>query len=147
MCERPESVYFIEKHDGEGFKIEEIDGDYCYACAEKKAKQLDSESGGKYYHPIYEESLPEREHFCCCTECGCPLDASLVVNEFVEDDIQDVVDKLRSIKTFADIKGYLAWCIGQLFGCNEKESYQLFPKQMNYIGRRLTSLYKKQKEG
>ena len=144
ISEEPESVCYIEKHDGEGFKVEEIDGDYCHACAERKAKQLDSEAGGKYYHQVYEEAMPENEEFSHCSECGCPLDASLIVNEFAEDGIQDVVEELRTTKAFADIKGYLAWRIEQLLGCNEEESYQLFPKQMNYIARRLNHLYKKQ---
>ena len=145
LSEQPESVCYIEKHDGNGFMVEEIDGDYCYACAEKKAKQLDSESGGKYHHEVYEESMPENEQFSHCSECGCALNADLIVNEFAEDGIQDVVDELRDVKTFADINGYLAWRICQLLGCNEGDSYRLFPKQMNYIGRRLTNLYKKTK--
>jgi len=146
MASDPESVCYIEKHDGEGFKVEEIGGDYCHACAEKKAKQLDSEAGGKYYHQVYEESMPENEEFSYCSECGCLLDASLIVNEFAEDDIQNVVEELRTAKAFADIKGYLAWRIGQLLGCNEDKACELFPKQMNYIGRRLSNLYKKHKE-
>ena len=144
--EQPESVCYIEKHDRKGFMVEEIDGDYCHACAEKKARQLDIEAGGKYHHEVYEESLPENEEFSHCSECGCPLNAALIVNEFAEDSIQDVADELHNVKTFADINGYLAWRIGQLLGCNEEEACGLFPKQMNYIGRRLTSLYKKQKE-
>lgn len=146
LSEAPASVCYIEKHNGEGFKVEEIDGDYCHACATKKVSELDEEGGGAYYHQVYEESMPEDEQFSHCSECGCPLDAALIVSEFAEDSIQDVADELRGMKTFADINGYLAWRIEQLLGCNEEEACGLFPKQMNYIGRRLTSLYKKQKE-
>lgn len=147
LSETPASVCYIEKHNGEGFKVEEIDGDYCHACATKKASELDEEGGGAYYHQVYEESMPENEQFSHCSECGCLLDAALIVNEFAEDSIQDVADELRNVKTFADINGYLAWRIEQLLGCNEEDACGLFPKQMSYIGRRLTSLYKKQKEG
>ena len=38
MASDPESVCYIEKHDGEGYKVEEIDGDYCHLCATEKAK-------------------------------------------------------------------------------------------------------------
>jgi hypothetical protein len=145
LSEQPESVCYIEKHDREGFMVEEIDGDYCHACAEKKAMQLDSEAGGKYHYEVYEESLPENEEFSYCSECGCPLDATLIMSELAEDGIQDVVEELRTTKAFADIKGYLSWRICQLLGWNEKATYQLFPKQMNYIAGRLNHLYKKQK--
>jgi hypothetical protein len=57
-----------------------------------------------------------------------------------------VAEELRDVKTFADINGYLAWRIEQLLGCNEEDACGLFPKQMSYIGGRLTSLYKKQME-
>lgn len=146
MASDPESVCYIEKHDGEGFKVKEIDGDYCHLCATIKAKEIDKEDGGAYYHQVYEETSPENEQFSHCSECGCPLNAALIVNEFAEDSIQDVADELRNVKTFADINGYLAWRIEQLLGGNEEEACGLFPKQMNYIGRRLTSLYKRQKE-
>lgn len=148
MCETsetPESVCYIEKHDGEGFKAGEIDGDYCHACATMKARELDREDGGSHYHQVYEESMPESEYFKYCSDCGCHLNAALIMNEFAEDSVQCVVDDLHDIKAFADIRGYLAWRIEQLLG-SEEDACRLFPKQMTYIGRRLTNLYKKQKE-
>jgi len=145
MSETPESVCYIEKHNGEGFKVEEIDGDYCHACATKKAKELDKEAGGAYYHQVYEESMPEDEYFKCCAECGCRLDAALIMNELAEDSVQGVVDDLHDIKAFSDIKGDLAWRIEQILS-SEEDTCNLFPKQMTYIGRRMTNLYKKRKE-
>ena len=145
LSETPASVCYIEKHNGEGFKVEEIDGDYCHGCATKKAGELDKEDGGAYYHQVYEESMPESEGFKCCSECGCLLDATLIMNEFAEDSVQGVVDDLHDVKAFADIRGGLAWRIEQILS-SEEEACTLFPKQMTYIGRRLTNLYKKHKE-
>lgn len=144
LSETPESVCYIEKHDGDGFKVEEIDGDYCHACATMKARELDKEDGGMYHHQVYQETMPETEDFKCCAECGCHLDAALIMNEFAEDSVQNVVDDLRGIKAFTDIKGDLAWRIEQILD-SEEEACELFPKQMNYIGRRLKNLYKRQK--
>ena len=111
MASDPESVCYIEKHDGEGFKVEEIDGDYCHLCATIKAKKLDKEDGGKYYHQVYEETSPENEEFRYCDECGCLLDAALIMTELAEDCVTDIVNDLRNAKSFSDIKGSLAWRI------------------------------------
>lgn len=138
----PEAVCYIEKHDGEGFKVEEIDGDYCHACAVQKAKELDKEDGGMYYHQVYEETSPEDDSFRYCEECGCLLNAALIVSSWNEDDFNYIVDNLKEAKTFDDIKGDLAWKIDQVLD-SEDEACELFPKQMKYIGRRLTNLYKK----
>lgn len=138
----PETVCYIEKHDGEGFKVEEIDGDYCHACATQKAKELDKEDGGKYYHQVYEETSPESDSFRHCEECGRLLNAALIVSSLNEDDFNYIVDDLKEAKTFDDIKGDLAWKIDQVLD-SEDEACELFPKQMKYIGRRLTNLYKK----
>ena len=145
MASTPESVCYIEKHDGEGFKVEEIDGDYCHLCATKKAHELDKENGGKYYHQVYQETSPENEEFRYCEECGCLLDAALVMTDYAEDCITDIVNDLRNAKSFSDIKGNLAWRIDRVLD-NEDEACELFPKQMNYIGRRLSNLYKRHKE-
>lgn len=142
MASDPESVCYIEKHDGEGFKVEEIDGDYCHLCATQKAKQLDKEAGGKYYHQVYEETSPEDDNFRYCEECGCLLNAALIVSSWNEDDFNYIVDDMKRAKTFDDIKGDLAWMIDQVLS-SEDEACELFPKQMRYIGRRLTNLYKK----
>ena len=142
MDSAPESVCYIEKHDGEGFKVEEIDGDYCHACATQKAKELDKEDGGKYYHQVYEETSPEDDCFRHCEECGRLLNAALIVSSWNEDDFNYIVDDLKRLKTFDDIKGDLAWKIDQVLS-SEDEACELFPKQMQYIGRRLTNLYKK----
>ena len=45
MASDPEAVHYIEKYDGEGYKVEEIDGDYCHGCAADKARELDKEDG------------------------------------------------------------------------------------------------------
>ena len=50
---------------------------------------------------------------------------------------------MKQVKSFEDIKGDLAWKIDQVLE-SEDEACELFPKQMKYIARRLTSLYKKQ---
>ena len=142
MASDPEAVCYIEKHDGEGYKVEEIDGDYCHACATQKAKELDKEAGGKYYHQVYEESSPEDDCFRHCEECGCLLNSALIVSSLNEDDFNYIVDDLKRAKTFDDIKGDLAWKIDQVLS-SEDEACELFPKQMKYIGRRLTNLYKK----
>ena len=142
MASDPEAVCYIEKHDGEGFKVEEIDGDYCHLCATQKAKQLDKEAGGKYYHQVYEETSPEDDSFRYCEECGCLLNAALIVSSWNEDDFNYIVDDLKRAKTFDDIKGDLAWMIDQVLS-SEDEACELFPKQMKYIARRLTNLYKK----
>ena len=142
MASYPEAVCYIEKHDGEGFKVEEIDGDYCHLCATQKAKQLDKEAGGKYYHQVYEETSPEDDSFRYCEECGCLLNAALIVSSWNEDDFNYIVDDLKRAKTFDDIKGDLAWMIDQVLS-SEDEACELFPKQMKYIARRLTNLYKK----
>lgn len=139
----PESVCYIEKHDGEGFKVEEIDGDYCHLCATEKARELDKEDGGKYYHQVYEETSPESDHFSHCAECGCLLNAALIVSSWNEDDINCIVEDLKQVKSFEDIKGDLAWKIDQVLD-SEDEACELFHKQMKYIARRLTNLYKKQ---
>lgn len=141
----PEAVCYIEKHDGEGFKVYEIDGDYCHLCATQKAKQLDEEAGGKYYHQVYEETSPEDDSFRYCEECGCLLNAALIVSSWNEDDFNYIVDDLKRAKTFNDIKGDLAWMIDQVLS-SEDEACELFPKQMKYIGRRLTNLYKKKED-
>lgn len=140
-----EAVCYIEKHDGEGVKVEEIDGDYCHLCATQKAKQLDKEAGGKYYHQVYEETSPEDDSFRYCEECGCLLNAALIVSSWNEDDFNYIVDDLKRAKTFDDIKGNLAWMIDQVLS-SEDEACELFPKQMKYIGRRLTNLYKKKED-
>lgn len=145
MASDPESVCYIETHDGEGFKVEEIGGDYCHLCATMKAKELDKEDGGKYYHQVYEETSPESEEFRRCEECGCLLDAALIMTDYAEDCITDIVYDLRNAKRFSDIKGNLAWRIDRVLD-NEDEAFELFPKQMNYICRRLSNLYKKHKE-
>ena len=142
MASDPEAVCYIEKHDGEGFKVEEIDGDYCHLCATQKAKQLDKEAGGKYYHQVYEETSPEDDSFRYCEECGCLLNAALIVSSWNEDDFNYIVDDLKRAKTFDDINGDLAWMIDQVLS-SEDEACELFPKQMKYIARRLTNLYKK----
>ena len=142
MASDPEAVCYIEKHDCEGFKVEEIDGDYCHLCATQKAKQLDKEAGGKYYHQVYEETSPEDDSFRYCEECGCLLNAALIVSSWNEDDFNYIVDDLKRAKTFDDIKGDLAWMIDQVLS-SEDEACELFPKQMKYIARRLTNLYKK----
>lgn len=145
MDSTPESVCYIEKHDGEGFKVEEIDGDYCHLCATNKARELDKEDGGKYYHQVYKETSPENEEFRYCEECGCLLDAALIMTDYAEDCITDIVNDLHNAKSFSDIKGSLAWRIDRVLD-NEDEACKLFPKQMNYIGRRLGNLYNKHKE-
>lgn len=142
MASDPESVCYIEKCDGEGFKVEEIDGDYCHLCATEKAKELDKEDGGKYYHQVYEETSPESDSFRHCEECGCLLNAALIVSSWNEDDFNYIVDDLKQAKSFDDIKGDIAWKIDQILD-SEDEACELFPKQMRYIGRRLTNLYKK----
>lgn len=145
MASDPESVCYIEKHDGEGFKVEEIDGDYCHLCATEKAMELDKENDGKYYHQVYEETSPENEEFRYCEECGCLLNAALVMTDYAEDCITDIVNDLRKTKSFSDIKENLAWRIDRVLD-NEDEAYKLFPKQMKNIARRLTHLYNKHKE-
>jgi len=145
MASDPEAVCYIEKHDGEGFKVEEIDGDYCHACATQKAKELDKKDGGKYYHQVYEETSPEDDSFRYCEECGCLLNAALIVSSWNEDDFNYIVDDLKEVKTFDDIKGDLAWRIDRVLD-SEDEACELFPKQMRYIGRRLTNLYKKKED-
>ena len=145
MASDPETVCYIEKHDGEGFKVEEIDGDYCHACATQKAKELDKEDGGKYYHQVYEGISPEDDCFRHCEECGCLLNTALIVSSWNEDDFNHIVDDLKEAKTFDDIKGDLAWKIDQVLS-SEDEACELFPKQMRYIGRRLTNLYKKKED-
>ena len=145
MASDPEAVCYIEKHDGEGYKVEEIDGDYCHLCATQKAKQLDKEAGGKYYHQVYEETSPEDDSFRYCEECGCLLNAALIVSSWNEDDFNYIVDELKRAKTFDDIKGDLAWMIDQVLS-SEDEACELFPKQMKYIVRRLTNLYKKKED-
>jgi len=145
MASDPESVCYIEKHDGDGFKVEEIDGDYCHLCATIKAKELDKEDGGKYYHQVYEETSPESEEFRYCNECGCLLDAALIMTDYAEDCVTDIADNLRNAKSFSDINGSLAWRIDRVLD-NEDEACELFPNQMKYIGRRLSNLYKKHKE-
>ena len=142
MASDPEAVHYIEKYDGEGYKVEEIDGDYCHGCAADKARELDKEDGGKYYHEVHEETSPESEDFKCCSECGCLLNAALIMGEYSEDCMIYVADDLKRVKTFDDIKGDLAWRIDQILD-SEDEARELFPKQMNYIVRRLTNLYKK----
>ena len=138
----PEAVCYIEKYDNEGFMVEEIDGDYCDGCAMKKAEQLDKECGGGVYHEVHEESSPENDHLAYCSECGCLLNASLITGEFAEDDINELVEDLHNVKQFDDVQGELAWKIWQFF-TDEDEFRKLFPKQMKYISRRLTNLYKK----
>lgn len=145
MASDPESVCYIEKHDGEGYKVEEIDGDYCHLCATQKAKELDKEDSGKYYHQVYEETSPEDDCFRNCEECGCLLNAALIVSRWNEDDFNHIVDDLKRAKTFNDIKGDLAWKIDQVLD-SEDEACELFPKQMQYIGRRLANLYKKKED-
>ena len=142
MASDPEAVHYIGKYDGEGYKVEEIDGDYCHGCAAEKARELDKEAGGKYYHQVYEETSPEDDRFRYCEECGCLLNAALIVSSWNEDDFNYIVDDLKRAKTFDDIKGDLAWKIDQVLD-SEDEACELFPKQMKYIGRRLTNLYKK----
>ena len=145
MASTPESVCYIEKHDGEGFKVEEIGGDYCHLCATNKARELDKEDGGKYYHQVYEETSPENEEFRYCEECGCLLDAALIMTDYAEDCMTDIVNDLRNAKSFSDIKGSLAWRIDRVLD-DEDEACKLFPKQMKYIGRRLTNLYKNKED-
>ena len=122
--------------------MEERVGVYCHLCATEKAKELDKEDGGKYYHQVYEETSPERDSFKHCEECGCLLNAALIVSSWNEDDFNYIVDDLKQAKSFDDINGDIAWKIDQILG-SEDEACELFPKQMRYIGRRLTNLYKK----
>lgn len=145
MESAPEAVCYIEKHDGNGFMVEEIDGDFCYACATQKAKELDKEDGGKYYHQVYEESFPEDNYFRCCNECGCLLNSNLLVDDWCSEEIDYIVDDLKKTKTFDDIDESFAWRINQVL-CSEEEACEFFPKQMNYISRRLTNLYKKKED-
>lgn len=140
----PDAVCYIEKYDGEGYKIEEIDGDYCHGCAKEKAKELDKKCRGCVYHEVCEESSPENDHLAYCSECGCLLNASLITCELAEDDINDLVEDLHNIKQFDELQGELSWKIWQFF-TDEEEFRKLFPKQMKYISRRLTNLYKKSK--
>lgn len=138
----PEPVYYIQRYDNEDEYDEEIDGDYCERCAEIKAKELDEECNGEYHHEVCEESMPENCYFSHCSECGCLLNADLIVSEFADEELKDVVYDLKGIKTFDEIKGELAWKLHQ-FLFNEKESKALFPKEMKYISQRITDLYKK----
>lgn len=74
----------------------------------------------------------------------CLLNAALIVSSWNEDDINCIVEDLKQVKSFEDIKGDLAWKIDQVLD-SEDEACELFPKQMKYIGRRLSNLYNKER--
>lgn len=142
----PEPVNYIQRYDLHGNYIVEIDGDYCEKCANEKAKKLDIEHKNEYVHEVCVESMPENCYFSYCEECGCLLNADLITSDFAEDDINDLVDDLKTrVKTFEDLEGKYAWKIWQFF-CSEHNFKKLFPKQMSYISRRITNLYKKMEE-
>ena len=149
LASDPVSVCYIEKHDGEGFKVEEIGGDYCHLCATIKAKYLDKEDGGKYYHQVYEETSPESDHFSHCAECGCLLNAAPIVRSWNEDDINCIVEDLKQVKSFEDIKGDLAWKIDQVLD-SEAEAARKFKQHetalVRMINRNLEYLQPKIKE-
>ena len=138
----PEAVHYIEQIDGEGYKVQEIDGSYCHSCAIEKAKALDIEHDGKFVHQVYEESSPEDCYFRTCENCGCLLNSSLIASDLAEDDINDIVDELKKAKSFEDITPELGWKMAQ-FTINEDDFKPIFPKQMGYIVRKLANLYKK----
>lgn len=138
----PEAVYYIEQIDGEGYKVQEIDGDYCYSCAVEKAKELDIVHGGIFVHQVCEESSPEDCYFRTCENCGCLLNSSLIASDYAEDDINDIVDDLKNVKAFEDITPELGWKIAQ-FTIREDDFKPIFPNQMDYIDCRITKLYRK----
>jgi len=140
----PEAVCYIEQQDNQGYKIQEIDGDYCERCAKEKAARLDKEYGGSLYHKVYEETMPESDSFSYCSECGCLLNASMIISVScsVEEELDYIVDELHNVKQWDDITGELAWKIKQFFdGFELADDY--FHRQMTYVTRRLSNLYKK----
>lgn len=138
MEKEPEYLCYIV--DDDFCQVDDLEGDYCPRCAEVEAKRLEAESGGEEHYHVVEESSPERDYFAHCEKCGCPLYADFIVSEWNFYAIDDIADDLRQVKTFADIDGTLAWRVDQLFAVEEK-ARSLFPKQMNYISRRITNLY------
>ena len=138
----PESVCYIDEEDGEGYHVQEMDGDWCHGCATEEARRLDEECGGKYVHVVREETMPEHEGFAYCSNCGCLLDATVIVNQFAEDGINVIVEDLKKADRWGDVTGELAWKIWEFFK-SDYETKRLFPKQRTYIRRRLTNLYNK----
>ena len=136
----PEEVCYINKMDGEGYKIEEIDGDYCHACATSKAKELDEECGGSCYHEVCVETMPENDHIAYCSDCGCMLNASLIVCELAEDDLDDCIEDVKKAEKWEDIAEELGWRLYCFFG-EEETAKELFPKKMATLSRRLTLLF------
>ncbi len=142
ISSNPMEVCYIVRYDGEGYKVEEIDGNYCHGCAAEKARRLDKELGGSYYHQVHEETSPEADYFECYEECGCQLNAELIMCECAEASVNGVVADITRANSFNDLKGDAAWRIEQVL-CDESEARTLFPKQMRYIDRRLANLYTK----
>lgn len=138
----PEAVCYIQRYDEDDEYVGELDGDFCEGCAERKAKELDDECHGKYIHRVCTESSPENCYFSYCQECGCLLNAALYSTDLAEDDIDELVEDLRKIKAFDELKGELSWKIWQFF-YDEQKFKKWFPKQMNYLSRRIIILYKK----
>lgn len=138
----PEPVCYIQRYDEDEEYVGEMDGDFCERCAEIKAQEMDDDCHGKYTHRVCEETMPENCYFSHCSDCGCLLNAEIITGDLAEEDIDDLVYDLHSVKTFDELKGEISWKIFQ-FLCNEKEFKELFPKQMTYISRRIINLYKK----
>ena len=138
----PEAVFYINRMDGEGFKVEEVDGDFCPACAREKARELDKECGGKYCHEVCEESAPEDNYFRHCQECGCLLNSALITDNIDEDDIDCVIEDLKDVKEWASITGNLAWRLYSILQ-DEDTVKQQYPKKTASLTRRLTTLFKK----
>lgn len=137
----PKPVCYIDKTDNQGYHIEEIDGDWCYGCAIRKANELDIEGGGSHYHEVHVESMPENDHFSYCQDCGCLLDASLVIGYGMEDDLDCIIENMKTIKRWEDITDEMGWKLYNIIG--EEESRELFPKKIAILTRKLTNLFKK----
>lgn len=140
----PEAVCYIRRMDGEGFQVEEIDGSYCHRCATEKARELDKECGGVYYHEVCEESSPEDDCFMHCAECGCLLDAALITMHLDEDDLDWVIEDLKDVKEWECIPDELAWRLYSILQ-DEEDVKQQYPKKIGSLTRKLTTMFKKSK--